>query len=218
MGEDEKMKRAFRSQRLFFAPIFVFCVISSHLARGHENREDRIPWDLSVKLGTSFGTITKESTSQVKNFGGFPIGLILNEDLSQKFLLSFQIAVVFDPLNNQLTRQGVDAVLAYHLFGGARLSVRDYDNVRFVSKNRFNLSLLLSTGFHAYSASSVSNPSDTLSGSVYETMGGLQYRYDFSEGSALVVEALHSLFNVSASNERLSPDLIEISLSWRFFL
>jgi hypothetical protein len=73
-------------------------------------------------------------------------------------------------------------------------------------------------GYHSYNASSLTNLNDRLTGSVYQFMLGLQYRYDLSERNALFAEILRAAFGFPTTSERLVPELFQINIGWRFFL
>ncbi len=178
--------------------------------------DDGRRWDLGIQVGTRAGSIIKGTV--VKVYGGLPVSLVLHEPVSRNLLFMVVVQGTVDLGNFQMSSQGLDLGLQYVVWGGLRRRVSDFGEIKVLSENPFDLSLILRAGIHSYGAVSRSNASDSLTGTVYETMGGISYRRDFGSSSAFYVQLLTHLLNMPASTERLNPRLLEFGLGWRFYL
>src|SRR6478752_6960357 len=97
--------------------------------------------DLSVKTGFLSGTLTNRSNPAGFDFGGFPIVIGYNLDLSSNWSLAAAMSFILDPANFSITRSGVDLVALYHLLGGARRVIRTYGGIEVANRNAYNVSL-----------------------------------------------------------------------------
>jgi hypothetical protein len=180
--------------------------------------DDGRRWDIGLQIGTRAGGVFKGSSTTAKVYGGFPVAVVLHEPIARNLLLAISVQGTVDLGNFQMSSQGLDLGLHYVIWGGLRRRVSDFGEIKLLSENPFDLSLVLRAGIHSYGAVSKTNASDSLTGTVYETMGGISYRHDISVGSAFYVQLLTTLLNMPASTERINPSLFEFNLGWRFYL
>jgi hypothetical protein len=194
--------------------ILLLCFISSALARA----DDEI--DISFRVGGAAGSIkaSSERGKESSNFGGIPFGIAWHKDLSGKFASMIQGMTLFDVVNTQLIRQGIEAGLSYHLLGGARRLVKQGGEAGIVSRSASALSLALRGGFQSFAATDKNDPTSRVSGSAFEVRSGLEYRQEMTDSGALVVELISTVFSVPASVDRLTPRAVELIFAWRTFL
>lgn len=198
--------------RLILAGILLSAIASA------EPTQEHAPLDIGVKLGVALGSVEQASPSANVNYGGFPIAVEINFDLSTEFTLEAELGMIADLANSQVTRTGVDAEGIYHLLGGARRTQTDYGSFLEVTRNPYNFSVLARLGFDHYSGSTGTSTNPAFQGSVFALAGGVQYRYDLNDSLALVLELYSTLFNIPASTERLKAHITEGVASLRFFL
>ena len=187
-----------------------------------EDPSDGKSLDLTLRLGVILGSVELEDpatqTTTPFTYGGVPIGVGFNFDFSRWFTFSVEGHFVFDQSNAQITRTGFDFMAAFHLLGGARRTTSDYGgSATLMSRDSYNLSLLLRTGFHSYGATS-QDVGDTLEGSVFENKIGAQYRYDIDSLNAISASFLITGLSLPSGLQRLTTSLIAIFVDWRFFL
>jgi hypothetical protein len=179
-------------------------------------------WDITAKLGGTGGAISapgkqKGDPDRYFSYGGVLIGFALNRDLHPKITGTLQYHLVADIANSQVSRQGVDVGIAYHVLGGAMRLTETYDYAQISSGEAYNLSLLGRTGLRNYGASSKEDPNDKVSGSLLEILAGIGYRWSpTTMRQAYGIEVLATLFSIPASVDRLETTGVETILFWRF--
>ena len=196
---------------LFFCSAMLPCVAEEMVATSS--------YDLGISTGATFGTGTQGTGDKPREFGygGFPFALALNENVSAKWTLQFSGSMVFDLGNIEITRSGLQFSAFYHLLGGSRSLVAEYGQDRVISGDPYNFSLILQLNYQHYAAVAKAGGA-SLSGSLIGTAVGLEYRFDFSDHSAIAFDLLNSLVSFPASVERLSIKTTEFLVSWRFFI
>lgn len=179
--------------------------------------------DVSVKLGTATGTVYEQSNDgSIKSygFGGFPINLTLNAVQFEKFYINFGLGVIADLVNFQITRGGLHGEFAYHLLGESRIRVSENDTIKEIERSPYNLSLGTRLSINHYEASKLlaNQTLAKISASVLELAGGVEYRFDISESASCAIELYSSLFVLGVGNSQVRPNLMELWISYRFFL
>src|SRR5258708_6766994 len=91
--------------------------------------------DLGVKTGIIIGTLKSANEPNPFNYGGFPVILAYNLDLTRKLAVSAEMGFILDTTNFQITRSGLDFVVAYHLLGGSRRIVHTYGNIEVAARD-----------------------------------------------------------------------------------
>lgn len=195
---------------------------NAHAFMGASEIEKRNPTDISIKIGAYSGTIVRKSQKQNESdrtfqYGGVPFSVAIHNNYSSIATAFFQVGIVTDISNDQVTRQGFDGGIALHLFGGSKVIANEGKFASRIWRNSYNVSLLGTTGLHNYAASSPEDTSISVAGGVFEMGAGLQYRQDFGENS-FGFDVLTTLFSVPASVERLETQGTEFSLFWRFLI
>jgi hypothetical protein len=199
----------------------LLCIVAGSCARLSQAKDAAVV-DLSTKIGATSGQIKepgdgKRDPDRVFSYGGAIISFALNHDVSKRLTGMVQYQLVADLVNSQVSRQGVDAGIAYHLLGGAMRLNETHDNATIAMSQPYNLSFLARTGWRNYGASAKQDPSNKVSGSLLEILAGLEYRWSPSESlQAFGFEALDTVFGLPASVERLQTKGLEASLFWRF--
>ena len=94
----------------------------------------------------------------------------------------------------------------------------DYGQSIEVIRDPYDFSVAVRVGFCHYGATSPTNSTAGFSGEVLATDLGLSYRYDLNDKLAIGLEVYTTLFNISASSERLSANVHDILLNFRFLL
>jgi hypothetical protein len=117
-----------------------------------------------------------------------------------------------------MVRQGFAGTLSYHLLGGARRIESPGEFVNVVSTSRYNLSIAVRGGVFNYAAADRKNPSEHLSGAVWEMSSGIEYRRSISEASALGASVMATVITLPASVERLATRTVELLAFWRVYL
>lgn len=185
--------------------------------------ENDISYDLTFKTGLAAG-IVKQSrsndtglrSSQSFNLGGIPLALAYYRDLMPSLTTIVQGQMLLDLVNQQISRRGIEGGLAYHVIGGVRrIEVGAKGKFHQVSQSKMNLSLSLREGLFSYEASNKKTTATELAGATFETRGGVEYRRDLGENSALTVELISTLFSVRASRERIEPVMTELLMGYR---
>ena len=179
-------------------------------------------YDISLKTGGHTGQITeppkeKGATPKRFGFGGAPIALVFNKDSSLSMSVLLEIGFIMDVQSQQVTKQGFYGGVAYHVMGGARRIVQESDFATISRANPYNLSLVFMGGLQNFSASEADNTNESVAGAIFETVGGLQYRYDLWDAS-VGIEFLQILVTLPASTERLSTVGTTIGFFWRTFI
>jgi hypothetical protein len=184
--------------------------------------EDRSKLDVSFKMGAYAGEISRPNISTGEydtfQFGGVPIIMVLNNNYSPNASAIMQVGLVTDLVNDQVSRQGFDAGIAYHVFGGSKFLSKQSRYSSRVWKNPYNLSVVLLGGMHHYAASDKADISTNVTGAVFETSTGIQYRHDVSDEKSMGLDIMGTVFTLPASVDRIEPRGIEISLFWRFLM
>lgn len=187
---------------------------------------EKTDWDVSIKFGQTSGTVTQlasnvegsETAGAVLNgYAGNPIVVGLNFDVDLKLTLGIELALVGDFTNKLLAEKAFYGTVAYHLMGGSRRVKQDLGFVRFVRENPYNLSLVGKVG---YTLIDVNNPEllQKISGHVFETMVGIQFRQNIGEKSAIALEFLTDMLTLPATAPQVTCKRTVILLSYRFFL
>jgi hypothetical protein len=189
-------------------------------------------WDLSFKFGMTFGSVSSlglpstatnngtpiaSNVPTVYTFGGVPLEIGINRDLSSSFTAYLGFQVLADVVNMGIDRTAFNLEIAYHLFGGARRIVKDIGGTEVILREPSNFSLVAQGSFQQYGARTKSGDTE-LTGSAFALEGGLQYRFDTSEESAIAIELLTTIVPLPASAEQTSPSLTTLVFSYRFFL
>ncbi len=184
--------------------------------------EDRSKLDISFKLGAYGGEISRPNIVTKEydtfQFGGIPIFMVLNNNYSPKASAIMQVGLVTDLVNDQVSRQGFDAGIAYHVFGGSKFMSNQNRYSSRIWRNPYNLSLVLLGGIHHYAASDKEDITTNVTGAVFETSSGIQYRHDVGKEKSLGMDIVTTMFTMPASVDRIEPRGLEISLFWRFLM
>ncbi len=211
--------------------LFLLSLLAPALALGDATQE-RSDWDLSVKFGVTLGSIARNQTivtnpdssqtvtdGRSLDFGGFPLGLAVNVDLNRTLTMAVEIHFIADIQNSQISETGLALSLAYHLFGGSRRTTKDFTYATVIERERYNISLLGRFGYSHFGLSDKTGSSNNnFDGSAFEPCGGIQYRQDISERSAIAFEVYYTLTSLPASNSRIFSKRVEGVFSYRFFL
>jgi hypothetical protein len=204
-------------KKILFALLCVFCVQSS--AAGPSNEQSQ--WDLGLRTGLVVGTVTQtdvdSGTDRRFKYGGIPLAFVFSNNLSTKLTFHLEPNIVADISNKQITRKGIDIGFSYHLNGGSRRVVTDLGHAHIVSAEDNDLSIITRIGFHGYSATAETTV-DSIEGSLLQLALGLQYRFEVSDNSSLTTEVGYSVFGLPSGPERLATALLDIGLTWRFFI
>ncbi len=214
------MRLCFSSGRIRALVCLLFC------ASGvcYSSVEEKNYWDLSFQTGVTSGTITQLTPNTAAGalggsfgYGGIPLALLINRDVSNGLTLFGGVHFVADLTNSQITQTGLEIGFAAHLLGGARRLVDDNPTFQVVKRNSYNLSVVLSGGYFHYEVSDALGINSVI-GSTFESLIGLQYRTDISENGAIVVELGNTLLAFPASADHTKTSRMEFGVSYRFFL
>lgn len=180
---------------------------------------DELKWDLWLKGGAAFGTVTQTATEATPpiDYGGSPIGVGLNKDFLRWFSVAVEFHFILDIPNVQITRTGFDLDFFIHLLGGSRRTFEKYGDSELMIRDPYAVSLLFKTGFYSYGFSSPSVDFE-VKGSVFENQLGLAFRRDLDDRNALTFEALATVYSLPAGVERLSTRIYSFIAGWRFYL
>lgn len=174
--------------------------------------------DLSVGSGAVVGTVSatdKDGTVRKFRIGGIPFEAMINRDLSERWTANTQAQVLLDVVNQQMLRQGFAGMLCYHFLGGARRLESQGEVLSSTSTSRYNLSVAVRAGVFSYAATDRKDPSQRLSGGVWEMASGIEYRRTVSERGAVGVSVLGTVLTLPASVDRISTQTIELLGFWR---
>ena len=205
--------------RILTTLLLAFVVGRSVLSAETVSSAERL-WDLGVGIGQAGGGVTQTTSNGVVrrfSYGGIPVRPFINTDLHRKASLRGGLDFIVDTKTLTITRLGVDGTISYHLWGGPRRLMLNYPTFDLVTRSPSNFSVGCRVGFYRYDAAT-SVRDVKLSGAAFHITPGLEYRFDLSEGSSLMLEMAATLFSVSVSSDSVSPALLETALSWRFFL
>ena len=214
---------------MFFTRLFIGLLISlwsfSSFSQVSQILEENFPYEISIKGGGIIGDLIytvppKEgsegkSSDETYTIGGFILAMDVQKGLSMDYTFHVQPQLAVEISELQIVRKGIDAGIAYHLYGGARRVKKEYKYINFAGTTPFNFSLLARAGYHAYSYSSASDSSEVLTGAALEGKAGIEYRKDYFKDSSLGVELVATLFSVPAGVERVKFQGIELTLFWR---
>jgi hypothetical protein len=177
--------------------------------------------DTSVATGGVFGTVEQlqeDGSPRTFRIGGIPFAAMLNRDLAESWTGSLQFQLLLDVINQQMIRQGVAGTLCYHILGGARRIATPGDFMSTVSTSVYNLSLALRGGLFNFAAADRENPTENLSGGVWEMAAGLEFRRSLTDTSAAGVSAMQTVITFPASVDRLATRTTEVLAFWRVYL
>ncbi len=196
-----------------------FLVIATSNVYAAEYGSRETPLDLSFKFGGAGGTITRPRSNKTPEqkfiFAGAPFAIAYNRGISPSLESFAQIGVLLDVPNKQVSRQGTDLGLIWHLWGGSRLYYAQ-NTQKFVHYSRSwqSFSLIGQVGLQRYGASNKDDTSQNISGSVFEIPFGFGYRNEWGS-RAVGMEFLSTYLNLPASIERIDPVLGILYLYWR---
>jgi hypothetical protein len=200
------------------------CLVLS-AARPGLAAEDSGWLDVAIKTGFSAGIAKQSKTnengivsSKSYNLGGIPVAAAFYRDVMPSLTATFQGQLLLDLVNQQMTRKGVEAGVAYHLIGGVRrLELGSKGRLHQVSRSKTSLSLAIREGLFLYEAINKQTSVKDLNGTTLETKGGLEYRRDLGENSALTFDLMSTLFAVRISVDRVEPVMAELLFGYRAF-
>jgi hypothetical protein len=177
--------------------------------------------DTSIGSGGVVGQLAAtqtDGTVRQFRFGGIPFAAFLNRDMAERWTGSLQLQALLDVINQQMLRQGFAGTISYHLLGGARQIRAPGEFVNAISTSRYNLSIAVRGGLFNYAAADRKNPSERLSGAVWEMAAGVEYRRTVSERSALGASLMATVITLPASVERIASRSAELLGFWRVYL
>jgi hypothetical protein len=176
--------------------------------------------DVSTKVGFVLGTVSVPQPNgtavNTYAFGGVGMSFDLNRDVSENLTVFLDPNVVLDIVNDQMTRQGVNLGLAYHLFGGSKSVIESYEYKTQTIQSPYNFSVLVAGGLANYGASDKEDKA-SIKGSIFEITSGLQFRKDLTDYS-IGAEASFTLFSFPSSVERITHQGEEFYIFWRFLI
>jgi hypothetical protein len=176
--------------------------------------------DVGAATGIVTGAIEETKTDgsvQTFKVGGIPLAAMLNRDLAPSWTGSLQFQVLLDVANQQMIRQGLAGTLSYHILGGARRLVTPGNTLKLTSANNYNLSIDVRGGIFDYAAANKRDPTENVSGGIWEMAVGIEYRRDLSEQNALGASLMISTLTLPASVERLATKTRELLFFWRTY-
>ena len=166
--------------------------------------------EIIVKGGASGGTVFTPNdtggTLQKYTIGCFGVETGMQKSISPKYAVELDYGILLDTVNSQVSRQGVEGGLIYHLSGGARTVKQGDDNVQLVSTSQSQISLLLFGSSQSYSFAA-KDLNLTISGSVNEAKFGIYVRRN-NWGAQLLLP----LISISSSNSQLTTRITDFSL------
>lgn len=182
--------------------------------------DENVGPDLAVKMGATLGTIKRAASDafggQVDlNYGGVPVALSYNRDITRSLTLQAEIHIVADMGNNQVSETSINIGVVYHLLGGSRRTVNELGFATVVVRDSYNFSLI---GRPSYGKYGVSDGTTEINGSTFEVMAGGQLRYDLGDRTCIGAEVLTTMVSLPASNERVTASRFEVLGFFRFFL
>jgi len=194
----------------------LFCVESQLFAE--ENEGSSRTYDYSFVTGGTIGLVvdpTRKKGNQEVGFGGIPLGARITTSSDAHYSLVYQAGILLDLGNNQVVQQGGEFGVSWHFIGGARKVKRVSSLGTIFGTSPYDLSLLARVGYFQFSASSINDPSDRVTGAVVDFRTGIGYRRDILYTSALAVEIMATVYSIPASLERISHSALDFSLIWR---
>lgn len=170
--------------------------------------------DFAVRVGGAVGSIgnAEVKTDKPSIVGGVLVGVAFLTDDSYSVTTFLSPQILLDGTRKEVIRKGVDAGALWHLLGGARRLSQQTGLGGIESRSRYSLSLLIKTGFFAYTATDPTGKVAPIEGSVIETGGGLEMRYNLSDRTAIAVQVAAVPLAFPTSSERVKTTSAEVSL------
>jgi hypothetical protein len=208
------------------AVALLFAAVSARAVDTTDNK--RI--DVNFRTAFVFGTIVEERLTtndedQVvteyipAGYGGFVLGVGVSFEFLRWFTLTPSGSFLMDGNSGQISRKGLDVTFAVHVFGGARRTMNETDDMLLMQRDPFNLSLLVRPAVIGFNPSTTSGTGTQtqIDATCFNIDFGAEYRMDLGDRSSLSFSTLYSLVSLPASATQLRTKLFTIEAAWRVF-